>query len=315
MAVLGESGRLVLKRETPEACTVAPDQIDVDNNVVTRICPGFWSGDKVEIECLPDDGTGMPPNPDGYASYYGSRWYLGPNRTQITSLDDVFYKNASEEYPEGQFGDNALFYSRTGGDIPACTPGEWWIHVDQLGNISFYNSRCAALAGCTDDRVDLINIGEQFTINPVEHEWRVLCDLRQWSLELQGPAVDTTSVSEKWGEAVKSLVTGGGATEFFIDRQCLNDEQDDGLTLMKLLLLTNNGCRASAQFWMVDRGEECGHDRCTGLIDGDLYYESDILITQSAVNLRPAELVVGTVQFVTVGEIKLLETPPADCDE
>lgn len=315
MAVLGNSGRLVLKRETPEECHVSKDQLDFANNLVTAICPGFWTGDKIEIDCLPVDDGDPPANTDGYASYFGSKWYLGGNRTQITANDDAFYKTTAEDYPDGQFGDDADFYVKPGdiddGDeIPACIPGEWWIHIDQLGNISFYDSRCGALAGCLNNRVDLENIGEDFTIKPVEKEYQILCEIREWRLELEGPSVDTTSVSEKWGNAVKSLVTGGGSTEFFIDRKCFDDEHDNGLMLMKLLLLTAKGCKASAQFWMIDRGDTCGSDPCTGLIDGDLYYEADILITQNAINLRPAELVVGTAQFVTTGEIKLLETMP-----
>ena len=55
--------------------------------------------------------------------------------------------------------------------------------------------------------------------------WTILCEIREWTLELSAPAVDTTSVAEKFGNAVKSLVTGGGSVEFFIDRQCLNDDQ------------------------------------------------------------------------------------------
>jgi len=310
MAVLGSSGRLELKRETPDPCHITADQIDFTNNVVTGVCPGFWSGDKIQINCFPN-GT-PPPNPDGYASYFGSKWYLGPNRTQITAENDVFYKTSSEEYPSGQFGDNADFYVKEGGDIPPCTPGDWWIHIDVLGNISFYTTRCGALAGCTSDRVDIENIGEDFVIVPYDQPWRVIAQLREWVLELDAPSVDTTAVSEKWGEAVKSLVSGGGSTEFFIDRQCFDDETDNGLVLMKLLLMTEKGCKASAQFWMLDRGDTCGVTECgnRSRINGTLYYEADILITQNAINLRPEELVAGTAQFVTTGEIKLLETPP-----
>ena len=73
---------------------------------------------------------------------------------------------------------------------------------------------------------------------------------------------------------------------------------------MKLLLMTEKGCQASAQFWMIDR-PGCGSD--CGVLRGDLYYEADILVTQSAVNLRPTEMVAGTASFVTTGEIRLIE--------
>ena len=135
--------------------------------------------------------------------------------------------------------------------------------------------------------------------------WQVLCDIREWSLELEAPAVDTTAVAEKFGNSVKSLVNGGGSSEFFIDRKCRDDGHSDGLDLLKLLMMTEKGCQAEAQFWMIQR-DGCGVD-CDGLVKGDLYYQASILITQSAVNLRPTDLVAGTVNFVTTGEIKLVE--------
>jgi hypothetical protein len=82
---------------------------------------------------------------------------------------------------------------------------------------------------------------------------------------------------------------------------------------MKLLLMTEKGCKASARFWLMDRGDNCDID--CDLINGVLYYEADILITQTAVNLRPTEIVAGTAQFVTTGEIKLLEGFPVPAKE
>ena len=50
-----------------------------------------------------------------------------------------------------------------------------------------------------------------------------------------------------------------------------------------------------------------GRPNCSELIPGDLYYEADILVTQTAVNVRPEALVVGQCEFVTTGEIALRE--------
>ena len=41
----------------------------------------------------------LPGDPENWATYYGSKWFLGPNRDQITDEDDVFYKTSSEDYP------------------------------------------------------------------------------------------------------------------------------------------------------------------------------------------------------------------------
>ena len=136
--------------------------------------------------------------------------------------------------------------------------------------------------------------------------WEVVCGVREWQLALTAPEVDTTSVSEKFGEAIKSLVSGGGAVEFFVDRECLEEGQTNGIPLMELLLMTDKNAEAQAEFWMMT-GTECGSPHCK--MEGSLYYEAGILITQTSVNLRPTELIVGTANFVTTGEIKLLQEP------
>ena len=377
MAVLGEGGKLLLKRAAPEPFIISDSALDAANDIYTASDPGYWNGDRVSVNCLPTSTGPFPAKVSGYASYSRSKWFLGPNRSHISSNADKFYKTASEAYPDGDLGDSSQFYARegdvSGGDvIPPCIPEDFYIHVDALGHLSFYLDRCAALAGCLNNRVSLFSVAGTIAVAPygsfdyanavwrclsslgeyrfsdaqdtvtlisicadapayqtpqgnlnnetfaydnanilprgVGREpapfWQQLCDLAQWSLQLDAPSVETTSVSEKFGNAVKSLVTGGGSAEFLIDRKCYEDDEDNGLALLQLLMMTEKGCEATAQFWMVDRGGSCGVTN--GSIKGNLYYEANILVTASAINLRPEEIVAGTVQFVTTEDIKLL---------
>ena len=374
MAVLGVGGKLLLKRAAPEPFLIADSTLDAGNNLYTASEPGYWNGDRVTVNCLPTSTGPFPPRVGGYASYFGGNWFLGPNRSQISSNADSFYKTASESYPDGDLGDASQFYARegdvSGGDvIPPCIPEDFYIHVDALGHLSFYLDRCAALAGCLNNRVSLFSVAGTIAVAPYgsfdysnavwrcvtsmgefkfsdaqdtvtlksicadapsyqspeaatgEYDnanvlprtlnqgepsmyWRQLCDIAQWNLELNAPSVETTSVSEKFGNAVKSLVTGGGSAEFLIDRKCYGDDKDNGLALLQLLMMTEKGCEATAQFWMTD--QEASRGGANGSIQGGLYYEANILVTASAVNLRPTEIVAGTVQFVTTEDIKLL---------
>ena len=381
MPVLGVGGKLVLQREAPEPCILPAEQLNTSIDSFASVCPGYWTGDHVAVNCLPINIPGvLPGDPENWATYYGSKWFLGPNRDHITDSEDKFYKTASEEFPDGQAGDAAQFYAKIGdtsnGDtIKGCSPGDYWIHIDQLGRLSFYDSRCKALAGCPSDRLDLVASSEDVVIAPygrLDYQnavwecysalqgsyefsdvqdpttlvsicadapryqipaanpndeahaydnadvlprggqqqapyWQCVADLREYQLSLDAPEVDCTAVAEKFGNAVKSLVNGGGSCEFFIDRKCFDDETTNGISLMELLLMTEKGCKASAQFYLMQRPGECGADPCSGLIAGDLFYEADILVTQTAVNVRPTELVVGTANFVTTGEIVLRE--------
>ena len=379
MAVLGVGGKLRLKRSAPEACIISSQAVIPEIDSLQSICPGYWNGDHVSTICLPLASDPFPPHPGGYASYFSSRWFLGPNRSQITAKSDQFYKTVTEEYPDGQFGGASQFYSREGDTsggkvIDGCQDGDYWIHVDALGRVSFYNDRCSALRGCESERVelaattsagqitiapfgsleyfnavwqcvsaygeyqfsdgqstvtlisicadapryeipvagtseydnaDLLPRGRQGTAAPF---WQILCEIREWSLELNAPSVDTTAVAEKFGTAVKSLVTAGGSTEFLIDRTCFDsDDHDNGLVLMQLLMMTEKGCEASAEFWLMSGTDSCGSS--CGAINGGLFYACDILITDTAVNLRPKEIVAGTAAFVSTGEIKLITAP------
>ena len=108
------------------------------------------------------------------------------------------------------------------------------------------------------------------------------CDIGNAYLEATTQEKVCICAGEKFGEAVKSLVTGGGSADFFIDRQCYEDGTDNGLYMMRLLLMTQmNGCKAKAKFFMVDRSrssEDCT-PACGGDLPGSLWYETEILVT------------------------------------
>ncbi len=383
MPVLGSGGRVLLKRPTPGTCELRVPDFRWECNSFVFNCPGWWNGDLVCVDQFPGyDENGIPYNPDGYASYAGSRWYLGPNRDQISDNSDKFYKDNTEDYPTGAFGDAANFYAVEGvGEVPEGNgEGCYYIHIDDFGNAKFYDSKCNAIAGCGeeipiantwfDGSLTVYPYGQSdyqnaswsclydqcalasgsYAISNIEdeatgisicesapefdfpvpgtsdygdanvlprpyREWptpQALCNLREYTLTLDAPSIDTTLVGDKFGDAVKSLVNGGGSFEFFLDRQCLSDNQEDSSwMLMNLLFLTEGGCSGTpieTEAWFyLSEGEGC--DTCFPPIGGALYYKASILITQTAINLRPSDLVVGTAQFVTTKEIKLLQGP------
>ena len=375
MAVLGVGGRPELRREAPDAFLIKDAAVDYVNNRVQGFGADYWSGDKVYGLCLPVMGGAFPANPDGYGMYFGSRWYLGPNKTHITSESDTFYKTIAEQYPDGQFGNNAKFYGSPGdvsggNELQDCIDGEYWVHIDDLGYTSFYSSRCTALAGGLSGRIDLQPVAGNITVAPHgssdylnavwrcvrgigEYEfsdfrdsttlasicdsaplyqspvagtseynnadlqprgvnqgepwpyWQVIADMREWTLDLSAPTIDTTAISEKFGEAVKSLVTGSGSAEFLIDRKCYDDSADNGTMLMKLVLMTEKGCKARAKFYLISEDDDS--ESYGSIRPGGLYYSAEILVTASAVSVRPADIVAGTVNFATTGAVKLLE--------
>ena len=172
MAVLGQGGRLVLKRPYHEGTyTFSEGQLDTTCHRINGALSWLWNGDQISAIGLPIycDG-GIPGKVSGFASYYDSKWYLGPNRDHITAEDHKFYKQAGESYPTGKEKDDANFYAKNGvGDVPdedCGANGDYWVHIDQFGYVSFYDNRCSALKGCKSDRIELAPVAGQITIGP-----------------------------------------------------------------------------------------------------------------------------------------------------
>jgi hypothetical protein len=374
MAVLGIEGNVRFRREAPEPIVVFENSLraDIDTFQVQSI--EFWNGDEVYLSTpngLPFSADTLP---EGVGCYFGSYWDLGPNRIHVTSNDDAYYTGITtflitqaEDTLTTQSGDSisfiddttTYFYNR---GTPV-NSGTYFIYKDQLGRLSLYDNRAAALSGLSDSRIDLKQLNfEYMLIAPAGTEeynnalteclaangdyrfsdvrdevtlasicdyapnylqpvagtdeyddaeleprrwvggfpWIIQGELREWNIELDAENVSTTAVGQKFGESVKSVVSGGGSFDFFIERRT-DEDRYDSTALMQLLLLTEKGARAEAEFFMItDRV-----DTSRKLAPGDLYYKCDILVTNTAINTRASDAIVGTARFVTTGPIEL----------
>jgi len=350
MAVLGAEGYVRFRREAPAPLLVPVSRLRSDINVLLLDSTDYWNGDEVYIVSPNGIPISTDAVPDGVGCYFGSVWDLGTNRIHVTAEDDEYYVVDD---------DSVFFYNRG----PAVNSGNYFVYVDQLGRLSFYTSRAAALSGLPGNRIDLVNVDfgflvifaagtEQYNnaavecvanfgdykfsdvvdevtlesicdffpeyLSPVagteEYDdaelnprrwvngfpWIIQGELREWSIDLSGENINTTSVGEKFGETVKSVVSGGGSFDFIVERRT-KEKEYDSTALLQLLMLTEKGAKAEAQFFMItDR-----KDTRNNLAPGDLYYECNILVTNTAINTRTEGAIVGTAQFVTTGPIQL----------
>ena len=180
MPVLGSGGRVLLKRPNPQACTLSVTRTSVLSAThLSSDCPGWWNGDLVCFDKLPIVIDGYPILVPGYASYQESKWFVGPNRDHIINDSDKFYKDEPNEcYPDPQCQDDAQFYVKQGvGDIPSDEEAGgnfcYYVHIDQFGFITLYDSKCAAISGCGKP-IELGNVWFEDEINVYPLERRRL---------------------------------------------------------------------------------------------------------------------------------------------
>jgi hypothetical protein len=313
MALLGQDGRLTLLREAPDPLTLGPETLHQRTNSLRVGSDAFWSGDEVVL--FNEDGLPLYDNPQGTAQYVGGfRWKVGQSRQHIADDTDKFYRQ----------DDTAYFYEQVTGKL--IVQRTVFLHVDQLGRYSFYLSQRDALIGNPVNRLPiepydwgrmlLFARGTKEYANAVIRNyawgdcsgclgdvcaphWEFVCDLQEWSFDTDAAAIDTTPVGVKFGEAVKSLVTATGTLNFYVDRRAIDWDSSD---LLKLVLLTQRGCKAHAEFWVSMQRDG---DMCKGILPGDFYYEADILMVRSGVSVRAVDYTTGTINFATTGEIAL----------
>ena len=139
--------------------------------------------------------------------------------------------------------------------------------------------------------------------DPALRGWLFQADLQEWALDIDAANLDMTAIGETFGENTKALVRGAGSLQFLVDHKPVSQGQDT-LALMRIVLLTQQGCKSNAKFWLYkDRDNRCGR------ISGSLYYQCDILLTNTRINTRADQIIAGTTDFVATGEIAIKITP------
>lgn len=220
-----------------------------------------------------------------------------------------------------------------------------YIHRDELDRITFFPTESAAYTADAGDRIEMkkVNFGnfviaaysnnagytaamnsvasdvdalkltsseqklEQVITMPAlfstlcetDRQWVLQCGLQEWALSIDAANLDTTAIGDTFGEHVKALVRGAGTLQFIVDHRDQADELD-AMTMLRLVLLTENQCNTNAKFYLYKNRNES-----TNQINGSAYYQCDVLLTNTRVNVQATDIIAGTADFVATSEIKL----------
>jgi len=343
MAVLGNGGVLEISREIPDAVALTSARINIGSTPYTISLnnQAYWAGDRVIIAAadgVPFDvnGDGYADSPDAHGFYTGSTWALGPSRDSLGTSAYQTGGDAGDFYNtpattglttqvDGYISRDPLDrirlwttegagHSESGVEEPLLNVNPGNFIVAYYSNNPIYtaalDSAATTLQALTlqtsEQRlasVVTLPAGFDSVCDDVNRTWSVQCDLQGWVMSIDASNLDTTAIGETFGESVKSLVRGAGSLEFFAEHSNSNEEQD-GLALLRLVLLTQNQCNTKGRFYLYkDRNDP------TAKIDGSVYYECDILLTNTRLNTRAAEAITGTADFVATSEIRLKVAP------
>ena len=142
-------------------------------------------------------------------------------------------------------------------------------------------------------------LGFDVACDDANRDYNFQVQLKQWILSVDAENLDTTAIGQVFGENVKSLVRGAGSIDFMAEHQSVANEQDT-LALLRLVLLLQNQCNTKARFYLFKNRNEPSPK-----IDGSVYYECEILLTNTNLNAQVGDLLTGTADFVATSEIEI----------
>lgn len=278
MAVLGSGGILEISREIPDAMALSAARFN--GTTISLSSQSYWAGDRIII------AAGGGEIIDGYMSRDEldriKLWTTESAAHAETGTEEPLFSVAPSNFIIAHYDDDANYISAV--DTAA----------DSLQSIVLPDSE--------QRLATVISLPADFSIPCDNRDWELQCDLQEWAINIDASSLDTTAIGETFGESVKSLVRGSGNLEFLAEHSYVEGEQD-GLALLRLVLLTQNQCNTKARFYLY-KNRIASSPR----ISGSVYYECDILLTNTRLNTRATDVIAGTADFVATSEIKLRVT-------
>jgi hypothetical protein len=185
--------------------------------------------------------------------------------------------------------------------------GNWYIFVDEIGGIRLYNTFNESLEGAKASAVTLTAITSNIAISVTvkDSTGKVLGSVSEYELNTNREAIDVTTLSDSYREQYSSLITGSGQLIAQWDYKNKEDQETVNY-LMQLVLRTEIGGIFGAKFYIKSEDStpiSGTYDQAQ--INDSLWWEFDALITNSATNFSPDQIVLSTISFVTTGPVRL----------
>jgi hypothetical protein len=341
MEVLGYEGIVELSREWPAPTALADERLQRGSSPSLDLTDrAFQSGDEVLLVSLRGVPLGIgingaAPCPDGHAFWPGGTTAVGPAVAARTaggafwgsdpslpfweSASTVGFQQTATAFIHRDGMDDVRFYSSEMDAING--EGQGLIPLRNVAPGPMLILPASAAAGYTAAALELLQSiadleipgGEQPAENlaPVpqvltttaadaeERGWLMQCDLTNWIFETDINELDETPIGQVFGESAKGLMRGAGEFNANLNYDLLSGSAGS-VGILRLAMLTGQGSKAKARFRIADQ-------RSFGLssMPGRLFYETDILLSNTRINTQFDDIIRINAKFVATGKIRL----------
>ena len=202
------------------------------------------------------------------------------------------------------------------GDNAQHEDGQWYVHVNALGNIRLYHSWADSLTGSSTKAVQLHQTGLPMRISMQTTQTagaRCLAQTKSWELNTNRDTADITSLGDSFRKNMAVTISGSGQVEAIFD--ALPDACGDDMGyewsvyLHELILRQQIGATFTGVFLLKRQGTlPITVDQ--RYREQELFYTCDCVITEVASAVDTENYISSNISFVTTGEVKLIYSQP-----
>ena len=232
------------------------------------------------------------PSRNRFSFDFDPRFLVSGDLVELTTTDGT-----NLDFVDASGWDNGIVQSS----------GNWYVFVDELGGIKLYETFDDSLEGGAVGLVPLAAIARdiQIRVKIRDRDSRLLAAVTEYELNTNREIVDITTLSDEHRQQYSSLITGSGRLTAHWDYANEYDKEPVNY-LMQLVIRTEVGSAFHGKFYIkyADTTAQAG-EFTAAQIDDSLWWEFDAIVTASAVSFAADSMVVGTIDFVATGPIRL----------
>lgn len=193
--------------------------------------------------------------------------------------------------------------------------GQWFVSVDAIGGIRFYDGWSGALKGTAANAAPLLAVTSRCRIRVtlISDEERCLAQTQSWDLNTNREVANITPLGEAFEKNMSTLVSGSGSLDclFTAGRDACETvvEHEKSIYLHRLVLRQEVGTEFVGVFLLKRTGNVVA-DLNSEYDKQELFYLCNCVITGVASTVDVDDIIHSRVEFVTTDEIRLLYDYP-----
>jgi hypothetical protein len=283
MTLLGKDGIVQLTRSFPDPVLLPPSALDIANNRFTINSDAFWPGDAVTL--IHSGGTKV-----------GFVWR--------DTLDRITLHTTAAGAQDNTVGTRVSLSGVPAAHSILCLTGAGAATTI----LTTLRTAIAEVSSETSLQVYPTGYTDYITANSGSTLWAFQGHIKKWDLKLGGNTTDTSAIGERFGDSIKTAITGSGSFDFLIQFSENSNGAHDIDQILRMALMIENNAKGKVKFYLKQRTTAR-----TATIDGSsivflpgsVYYSADILLIDTSIDTTADDFIKGSSNFATTGPVRL----------